>query len=602
MAKKSPLEILRTVFGYASFRGDQETVIQTLVDGHDALVFMPTGGGKSLCYQIPSMVRDGVGIVISPLIALMEDQVTALREAGVAAAYLNSSLAWPEVKDVEQKLLSSKLNLLYVAPERLVQPSFLELIKSINIALFAIDEAHCVSQWGHDFRPEYLQLDILHTQFPKVPRIALTATADQTTQKEIIKRLNMEAARVFSASFDRPNIQYRIVEKQSPKKQLLAFIREYHANDAGIVYCMSRKSVDKTAAWLTEQGFCALPYHAGLSAAIRKKNQHAFLQNEGVIMVATIAFGMGIDKPNVRFVAHVDLPKSVEAYYQETGRAGRDGLKATAWLTYGIQDVVILRQMVEESKSSEAQKRVEARKLDAMLGLCETTSCRRKVLLKYFGENLAEDCQNCDTCLHPIDTWDATLAVQKALSAVYRTGESFGVGHMIDVLLGKATPKATRFRHERLAVFGVGQDLSAKRWQSIFRQLVAMGHLNIDIAGFGALQLTPACKSALRGEHTILLRTLPEAVRDRKPKLKPAVVSSPSSRPHNALFDALKSLRLKLSRDLGVPPYVIFHDRTLEEMAQHKPQNSHELQVIYGVGEHKLQKYGQAFLDVITNS
>ncbi len=598
MAKQSALEILNSTFGYPSFRGCQESIIDTLIEGKDVLVFMPTGGGKSLCYQIPAMIRDGVGVVISPLIALMEDQVAALEHAGVSAGFLNSSQTYAESRTVEQKLVAGELDLLYVAPERLLLPQFLELLERCKLALFAIDEAHCVSQWGHDFRPEYLQLDILRKRFPKVPMVALTATADEATQKEIRVRLSLQKARVFTTSFDRPNIQYRIVEKQKPKKQLLEFLRNEHRDDTGIVYCMSRKGVENMADFLKNEGFCAFPYHAGLSGDVRKKNHQFFLQNDGVIMVATIAFGMGIDKPNVRFVAHVDLPKSVESYYQETGRAGRDGLAATAWLAYGLADVVSRRQMLAAGNISAEQKRVENHKLDAMLGLCETTSCRRRSILQYFGETLGGACGNCDTCLHPIDTWDATLAVQKALSCVYRTRESFGVAHLIDVLLGKETEKVLRFNHQQLSVFAVGKDISPNVWRSIYRQLIAMGLLNVDVNSFGALKLSPECAPVLKGERPVLLRKIREKAEVNRSRQKSAI-NNWREQPSGLLLGALKDLRLQLSRKLGVPPYVIFHDRTLMEMAQHKPTDLADFRGLHGVGEHKLKKYGEEFLRVL---
>lgn len=600
MTTIEPLDILKRTFGYQAFRGQQHDIINTLVAAQDALVLMPTGGGKSLCYQIPSLVLDGVGVVISPLIALMQDQVHALRQAGVAAAFLNSSLTGWQAREVEKKLLENTLKLLYVAPERLTMPHFLEQLKKIRIALFAIDEAHCVSQWGHDFRPEYLKLHILSEHFPKVPRIALTATADRTTRDEIQERLKLENARVFVAGFDRPNIQYRIVEKQNPKKQLLAFLKQEIHNEAGIVYCLSRKSVDETALWLKNEGFCALPYHAGLSNETRQKNQDYFIKNDGVIMVATIAFGMGIDKPNVRFVAHLDIPKSLEAYYQETGRAGRDGLSAIAWLAYGLQDVVIHRQMLAQGQASAEQKRIEQRKLDAMLGFCEASTCRRQALLRYFGDMHDGQCHNCDTCLEPIQTWDATVAAQKALSCVARTKELFGAGHLIDILTGKETEKVLRFFHHKLSVFGIGQELAAQAWRSVYNQLIAMGFLDIDISSYGSLRLTPQSIPVMKGQQSVSLRHLRKSI--LKNLKKPRVITTPSSQNHNAhpqLLENMKALRLKLSRELGVPPYVIFHDRTLLEIAEAPPKKLEELTGFYGVGEHKLNKFGQALFEVI---
>jgi ATP-dependent DNA helicase RecQ len=605
MSTIEPLDILKRTFGYQAFRGHQREVIDTLIAGHDALVLMPTGGGKSLCYQIPSLIREGVGVVISPLIALMQDQVHALRQAGVAAAFLNSSLTGKQGREVEQRLQAAQLDLLYVAPERLTMPHFIEQLKKIPLALFAIDEAHCVSQWGHDFRPEYLKLDILSEHFPTIPRIALTATADRTTRDEIQERLKLGNARVFVAGFDRPNIQYRIVEKQSPKKQLLSFLRRETHNESGIVYCLSRKSVDEIALWLKNEGFCALPYHAGLSNEVRQKNQDFFIKNDGIIMVATIAFGMGIDKPNVRFVAHLDLPKSLEAYYQETGRAGRDGLPAIAWLAYGLQDVVIHRQMLSQGQASTEQKRIEQRKLDAMLGLCETSSCRRQALLRYFGDLHDGHCQNCDTCLEPIETWDATVAAQKALSCVARTKEIFGAGHLIDILIGKETEKVSRFFHHKLSVFGIGKELAAPAWRSVYNQLVAMGLLNIDISNYGSLRLGPDSILVMKGQQRVSLRHMRKSNPKNLTKARAITTlstSEASSSAHPQLLQNMKALRLKLSRELGVPPYVIFHDRTLLEIAQAPPKSLQELTGFYGVGEHKLNKFGQALFEVIENT
>lgn len=591
MNTKTPLQILNNVFGYGSFRGDQEHIVKTLIEGEDALVLMPTGGGKSLCYQIPSLIRKGVGVVISPLIALMQDQVSALKALGVKAALLNSSLTKKQASEVYYQLKKGEIDILYVAPERLLMPHFLEELKTLEIALFAIDEAHCVSQWGHDFRPEYLKLDALCEEFPQIPRIALTATADTTTRDEIKKRLRLDKARTFVAGFDRKNIQYRIEEKDNPKKQLLALLKSDFENEAGIIYCLSRKAVDETARWLKNLGFNALPYHAGLSIKERQKNQDYFLHNDGVIMVATIAFGMGIDKPNVRFVAHLDMPKSIEAYYQETGRAGRDGLPAIAWLAYGLKDVIIHRSMINEESEN---RHIEHRKLNAMLGLCEATSCRRQALLRYFGDAHDGSCNNCDSCLRPIKTYDATIVAQKALSSVARTGELFGQGHLIDILLGKSTDKVMRFHHHKLSVFGIGKDLSFKEWRSAFNQLIIMGFLDVDIANFGSLRLNKASRTILKGEQKIFLR---EQSRGKEQKIsKQRIIEGDVNQ---SLLDELKNLRLKLSRELNLPPYVIFHDRTLFEIAQSPPKKFEELTDYYGVGEHKLRKFGQALFDTI---
>ena len=594
------LEILHSVFGYSSFRGEQQTIVEYLIQGGDCLVLMPTGGGKSLCFQIPALVREGTAIVVSPLIALMQDQVETLRQLGVKAAFLNSTMDARSANEMENALLGGELDLLYVAPERLLTPRFINLLDRTRIALFAIDEAHCVSQWGHDFRPEYRQLSMLHERFPDVPRIALTATADVPTRNEIIERLALEGARRFVASFDRPNIRYRVVEKNEPRHQLAEFLAG-RKEDAGIVYCLSRKKVEETAAFLAARGFDALPYHAGLDAATRAANQKRFLQEEGVMMVATIAFGMGIDKSNVRFVAHMDLPKSMEGYYQETGRAGRDGLPAEAWMTYGMADVVLLRQMVDGSDAGEERKRLERQKLDALLGFCESTRCRRQTLLEYFGEKRPAPCGNCDNCLDPPETWDGTTAAQKALSCVYRTGQRFGVAHLVDVLLGKPTEKVQQFGHGRLPTFGVGADLSDPQWRGVFRQLAATGFLSVDLEGFGGLQLTAASRAVLKGEQTVTLR-LQAAKKVKKARRDPAVrgIENNGIPPqHDALWQALREARLCLAREQGVPPYVIFHDATLREMISQRPQSLGEFATISGVGERKLEKYGEAFLGVL---
>ncbi len=597
--------MLLDVFGYTAFRGEQQAIVEHVVAGGDALVLMPTGGGKSLCYQLPALLRHGVGIVVSPLIALMQDQVDALSQLGVQAAFLNSSLDAMAARDVYSRLYRGELKLLYVAPERLMQDSFLELLDSLQaedaIALFAIDEAHCVSQWGHDFRPEYRALTVLHQRFPDIPRIALTATADAPTRGEIVERLALEDARHFVASFDRPNIRYRVTQKDNARKQLQDFLETEHPNDAGIVYCLSRKKVDETAAWLKERGWDALPYHAGLDAATRHKNQRRFLREEGVVMVATVAFGMGIDKPNVRFVAHLDLPKSMEGYYQETGRAGRDGLPANAWMTYGLGDVVSMRQMLMSGDASEERKRVELQKLDALLGFCESTTCRHQTLLRYFGEEHPGDCGQCDNCLEPVDTWDATQAAQMALSCVYRTGQRFGVGHLIDVLLGKATPKVEQFRHQQLSTFGIGNELAQAQWSSVYRQLVAAGLLNVEMEAYGGLKLTETARPVLRGEQAVWLR------RDAAPAKRKTSKVERGSRLREAfaganedpLWLALKAKRMELAREQGVPPYVIFHDSTLLEILDQRPANLVELSGISGVGQAKLTRYGEVFLRVI---
>ena len=595
-------EVLRTVFGYDAFRGLQQQVIEHVIGGGDALVLMPTGGGKSLCYQIPAMVRPGVGLVVSPLIALMKDQVDALRQAGVRAAYLNSSLPPGEARAVEEELRDGALDLLYVAPERLVMPHFLDTLEKLNLALFAIDEAHCVSQWGHNFRPEYRQLTILHDRFPKVPRIALTATADGPTRKDIVERLQLGQAEIFVAGFDRPNIGYRVVEKKEARNQLLDFLNEEHPRDAGIVYCMSRRKVDETAEWLSSRGRLALPYHAGLDGETRQRHQDRFLKEEGVVIVATVAFGMGIDKPNVRFVAHLDVPRSLEAYYQETGRAGRDGLPATAWMSYGLGDVIQLKQMVQGSELDERQKRVELQKLDALLGFCETASCRRQVLLNYFGDTLPGPCGNCDICANPVQRWDGTIAAQKALSAVYRTGQRFGVQYVTDVLLGQETDRIIEWGHHLIKTFGVGKDMTRNAWASIFRQLVAGGYLAVDVEGHGGLRFGSKAMALVKGETSVEFRTDRVAERASKkaaaPARKPAATGE-LDRAETALFEALRALRLELARQQGLPPYVIFHDATLVAMARARPKGREALAEIPGVGRSKLERYGDLFLDVI---
>ncbi|MBO6703930.1 MAG: DNA helicase RecQ [Pseudomonadales bacterium] len=588
-------QTLKDVFGYDTFRGDQAEVIQTVVEGGDALVLMPTGGGKSMCYQLPALLREGCGIVVSPLIALMQNQVEAMQENGVKAAFLNSTLERWEAAAVEQALTSGDLDLLYIAPERLLQPATLDLLERSSLSLFAIDEAHCVSQWGHDFRPDYIGLDILQARFPGVPRIALTATADARTRKEIISRLHLGQAKQFVASFDRPNIRYQIALKQNGRNQLLRFLKNEHPNDSGIVYCLSRKKTEQTAEWLQKEGFKALPYHAGLSPAVREDHQRRFLTEENTIIVATIAFGMGIDKPDVRFVAHLDLPKTVEAYYQETGRAGRDGEPADAWLIYGLQDVAKLRQLQQSSNGSEEFKRIEQIKLNALLGLCEITTCRRHALLGYFDEQSSEACGNCDTCLYPVETWDGTEAAQKALSTVYRTGQRFGVNHLVDVLRGYDSDKIFQFDHHHLGVYGIGRDIDADQWKSVFRQLLARGYLRSDDQ-YGAVLLEEKCRDLLRGEESIELR------KDVKRKAAKKLDQSPLPDDIDVgLWEALREVRRQLAVSQGVPPYVIFHDKTLQAMANHMPVDLAEFSRLPGVGERKLDKYGQVFVDTLEN-
>jgi ATP-dependent DNA helicase RecQ len=588
--------LLRETFGHAGFRGLQADVVGHVAAGGDALVLMPTGGGKSLCYQIPALLRDGVAIVVSPLIALMQDQVAALLQHGVRAAFLNSTQTPDQAREVERAMLRGGLDLLYVAPERLVTARCLDLIGRASPSLFAIDEAHCVSQWGHDFRPEYLQLSVLHERFPDVPRIALTATADPQTRTEIIERLALRDARVFVSSFDRPNIRYTIVDKDDARTQLLRFIRDEHTGESGIVYCLSRRKVEETAQWLVGKGVAALPYHAGMETAARAAHQDRFQRDEGVVMVATIAFGMGIDKPDVRFVAHLDLPKSIEGYYQETGRAGRDGLPADAWMAYGLGDVVQQRRLIDMSEATEAYKRVSTAKLDALLGLCETAGCRRVRLLAYFGEE-SFACGNCDTCLDPPQTWDATAAAQKALSAIYRTGQRFGAVHLIDVLRGKETERVTRWDHHRLSVFGIGIDVDDATWRGVFRQLVALGFAHVDHEGHGALRLSPASRPVLRGDQTVQMRRLRTASRARRKA--PGVGSEGPDGADAHLLTQLKAWRLQQSRDQGVPAYVVLHDSTLAEIARRRPADLAALAGVPGIGARKLERYGAGLLEVI---
>ena len=598
---QTPLDILRNTFGYPSFRGQQQAIVEHLGEGGDALVLMPTGGGKSLCYQIPALLRQGTAIVVSPLIALMQDQVDALREAGVAAAYLNSSLAADAQREVEQQLLAGALDLLYVAPERLLTARFLDLLERTEVALFAIDEAHCVSQWGHDFRPEYRELAILPQRFPAVPRIALTATADPRTREEIVERLALQDARQFISSFDRPNIGYRVGLRHNAKRQLGEFLLG-HEGESGIVYCLSRRKVDDTAQWLAESGIEALPYHAGLDAATRAKNQQRFLREDGVVMVATVAFGMGIDKPDVRFVAHLDLPRSIEGYYQETGRAGRDGLPAEAWMIYGLSDVVTMSQMIAQSESADERKRVERQKLESLLAYAEATDCRRQLLLGAFGETYPGPCGHCDNCVAPPKTWDATVPAQKALSAVYRTGQRFGSGHVIDVLRGEETERVLSLDHHRLSTFGVGAEMDEKQWRSVFRQLLAAGLLEADAEGYGTLRLTAASRAVLGGERQVKLREDARPERASRRKREASRVASGSlgiEAYEQSTWDALRALRTQLAKQQGVPPYVVFHDATLLAMLRAMPANEDELATISGVGEAKLKRYGRDFLAVI---
>ncbi len=590
-------ELLRTVYGYPGFRGRQEDVVRTVTEGRDALVLMPTGGGKSLCYQLPALLREGVGVVVSPLIALMQDQVAALRQLGVRASFLNSSLPPREQAEVIGDLKTGRLDLLYLAPERLLQEETLELLGTVRLALVAIDEAHCVSQWGHDFRQDYLGLHVLGERFPGVPRIALTATADARTREEILERLRLPRAARFVSGFDRPNIRYAVHAKADAGRQLVDFL-EARRGRAGIVYAMTRKRVEDTARMLAERGFDALPYHAGLPSDVRARHQERFLREDGIVMAATIAFGMGIDKPDVRFVAHIDLPKSVESYYQETGRAGRDGEPADAWMIYGLQDVVRLAQMVEQSEADDARKRIERVRLDALLGWCEITECRRRALLQYFGDDLPDDCGNCDICLDPPRTWDGTIEAQKLLSCVYRTGQRFGAGHVIDVLRGKETEKILARRHERLSTYGIGKEFADTQWRSIVRQLIVQGYLRSDPERFGALSLTRKSRPLLRGDERILLREDASPKRPGKVTRKTDYDPGPEDLP---LWEALRACRQELAAAADVPPYVVFHDATLREMVRVKPASAQELLALHGVGEAKLKRYGAAFLGVLAD-
>jgi ATP-dependent DNA helicase RecQ len=597
---KTAQQVLSHYYGYPSFRENQQEVIDTLLAGKDAFVLMPTGSGKSICYQIPSIMLNGVGLVVSPLIALMQDQVEALRQNGVRAAFLNSSLSLEEFKQVEGRVLNGQCDILYVAPERLFTERFQKIFGKIPVALFAIDEAHCVSQWGHDFRPEYLRLVEVMGRFPGVPRIALTATADSTTRKDIVEKLDLADASQFISSFDRPNINYQVKLKANGKKQLLDFIQNDHFSEAGIVYTRTRKRADEMARWLQEKGVNGLPYHAGMDAHIRQLHQHRFLREDAIVIVATIAFGMGIDKPDVRFVAHLDLPSSMEAYYQETGRSGRDGQPADAWMVYSLGDVVAMRRLLETSDGDAGFKRIQQQKLEALFGYCESAGCRRQMLLGYFGEAYPDPCGNCDTCSQEIEVWDGSIAAQKVLSCVYRTGQRFGAVHLTDVLIGNRTERVQRLKHDRLKTFGVGDDLSQTEWRSVFRQLLAGGFLSVDIGKISGFRLTEKSWPVLKGTQQVQLRKDPHPIKSKK-SVRP---SSPTvlefeNEQEMQLFEKLRLLRLEIARKLGLPPYVVFHDKTLKEMAILKPQSRTAMLQVTGIGEVKLERYGERFLDVI---
>ena len=597
----SHLKILQDTFGFRSFRNLQEEIITHVIEGNDALVLMPTGGGKSLCYQIPSMIRPGTGIIVSPLIALMQDQVTGLQQMGIKAAYLNSSLMAQEAAEVEGQLASGYLDLLYVAPERLMKPRFLSLLASSTIALFAIDEAHCVSQWGHDFRPEYTQLAVLREKFPQVPRLAMTATADVPTKKDIQANLHLEQARVFATGFDRPNIRYTVIPKNNAHQQLLRFIEDEHPGDAGIVYRFSRKKVDKTAAWLAEKGITALPYHAGMDAGARYRNQERFMREDGIIMVATVAFGMGVDKADIRFVAHLEPPKSMEGYYQETGRAGRDGLPADAWMTYGFGDIVAMRQMVLGNAVNEERKRIEWQKLEALLGYLETASCRRHALLGYFGDSSPAQCGNCDNCLYPVETWDGTLAAQKALSNIFRTDQRFGVAHLVDVLLGKESVSVRKFGHNKVSTFGIGQELNKSQWSSVYRQLASAGALYVDMEHYGSLKLNEKSWAIMRKGEKIFFRPDPERTKksSRPSKSRAVREYKLETEEEKLLWESLRVLRREIADKQNVPSYSVFPDKTLLEMVTFRPTNLDAMRGLHGIGHAKLEHYGQVFLDAL---
>jgi len=598
--QQTPLGVLREVFGFDSFRGQQLAIIEHVTTGGDAVVLMPTGGGKSLCYQVSALLRPGLGVVVSPLIALMKDQVDALRQAGVRAAALNSRLSPGDTAEIERAVRDGAIDLVYVSPERLVTPRCLELLSGCRLGLIAVDEAHCISQWGHDFRPEYQQLSILKERFPGVPLLALTATADRPTRRDIVAQLQLAEARVFAAGYDRPNLFYRIVPKLNPLEQLWRFLSEEHPADAGIVYCFTRRAVEETAGWLRARGRDALSYHAGLDGEVRERNQERFLKEEGVVVVATIAFGMGIDKPNVRFVAHLDAPKNLEAYYQETGRAGRDGLAADAWMTYGIADVMSLMRLLDASEATERQRRIERQKMESLIGYCETVSCRRQVLLGYFGEGDHPPCGNCDNCRTPVPSWDGTVAAQKALSAVYRTGQRFGAQHLVDILVGKTTERVVRLKHDRLKTFGVGTELDRRGWLSVFRQLVAQGFVLPDLAGHGGLALAPTAAEILRGTRTVRFRLDPRGPTRQSPKpdrkIAEATELDPGAR---ALWEALRAWRLEEARRQELPPYVIFHDSTLLQVARRRPISLTSLAMIPGIGANKLERYGSAIIGIV---
>jgi ATP-dependent DNA helicase RecQ len=597
MPDKSPLQILQETYGYPKFRGAQEEIIEHVISGRNAFVLMPTGSGKSLCYQIPALCRDGVGIIVSPLIALMHDQVSALQQLGIKAAAINSGMSASEISQAKNLIREGAVDMVYVAPERLLMDDFLALLSESKIALFAIDEAHCVSQWGHDFRPHYTQLSQLAELFPDIPRIALTATADTPTRKDIVERLHLTDGKTFISGFDRPNINYSIVEKKSAKQQVLSFIKENHNGNSGIVYCLSRKATEETASWLRQQGFNAFPYHAGMNATDRAKNQDKFLREENIIMVATIAFGMGIDKPDVRFVIHMSIPKNIEAYYQETGRAGRDGLPSDALMIYGMSDAALLRNFIENSNAPDAQKRIEHHKLNALLGLCEAACCRRQVILEYFSDS-CQPCNNCDTCLSPPETFDGTIAAQKAISCVYRTEQRFGVMYLIDVLLGKTNDRMINFGHDKISTFAIGGEYNKNEWQSIFRQLVAQNLLTVDVTGHGGLKITPAGMKFLKEKQVVNLRKYTGKVKAEK-RARTRINSAISNDADQSLFAALKAKRMELAKAQNVPPYVIFHDKTLTELAVQKPANTDAMSQISGVGQKKIERYGNEFLSVI---